>query len=676
LLIKDLLDNPYLRGYERCVFGAFQILKIRLGAPTLSHRGLFEMRGRPSRVVVFLVICTFMIVVSSKPSLAQSTTKDEPAASPLVRLLQAKGVLTSEEVAQIAQTASPGEADQRLAKLLLTKGVITQSDYDRTFGATLGAQTFLSAANTAGTTANVVPAVYRVPADNNTLVVPGANAPPVSTNPSEQKAPAAPAVLPALTPIRVFPVGGLPREGLKPAFSIGTLRVTPYGFIKATFVRDSSSPGGDDFPLPGFLGDSGRGGSPEFHVKARSTRFGANFEWLDPSPSLTVTGKIEADFEGNFSRADNRNLSSIRSSMPSIRLAYVRLDYKAGEKDTFSALFGQDWTPFASSTLPSILETSLVGGGFGTAWERDPQIRFGWTHDFSGFKLMPEVALVLPSSGDVPAAANLFNQLGYGERQGPDSARPNVQGRIVGQFQLDHAPGVAPAQIIFSGEQGERKAIVLAANVPAAFKTAFPNGANVTSTSNGWSGEFQLPTRFATLIGKYYTGSDLRWFFAGQFFSNYNDTFGLTGVVTAPSIDGASTVAFGTSGGTAVVAPERPVRAAGGFVNLGLPLSRIFGADPQSRNSGWSLYLHYGVDFAKARDVRRFNPTGARNKSALYAGTLYYKLNNWVTFAFEQSLWQTNAIPGTTAPFLPLFNGAPARVWRDLRTEGGTIFTF
>ena len=48
----------------------------------------------------------------------------------------------------------------------------------------------------------------------------------------------------------------------------------------------------------------------------------------------------------------------------------------------------------------------------------------------------------------------------------------------------------------------------------------------------------------------------------------------------------------------------------------------------------------YGIDFAKARDVDRFNSIGARHKSPLYAGTLYYKLNNWVAFASEQSLYQ------------------------------------
>ncbi len=644
------------------------------------------MRVKRFRVAVFLAVCLFTTFAGWEEGFAQQHPENSADVNPLIRLLQAKGILTEEEAAQINRGSSPTYANRRLAELLLSKGVISQSDYDQAFGA---AQVSDIPAPASPNT-SVIPAVYRIPVNAPVSVAPtNSPAPAASASPKSAPAPPeGPTVVPAITPLRVFPVGGLTKGEMKPAFSIGDLHVRPYGFIKATFVHDSSSPGGDDFPLPGFLpgSDTGPQGAPEFHVKARSTRFGANFEWLDPSPNLTITGKIEADFEGDFTRVDNRNLSSVRSSQPSIRLAYVRLDYKFGEKDTFSTVMGQDWTPFTSSTLPTLVETMLSGGGFGTTWERDPQMRFGWTHDFGSFKLMPEVAAVLAASGDQPGANNLANQLGYGERQGPDSARPTVEGRIAMQFQLDHAPGVAPAQIVFSGEQGERKAIVTAAGVPALaatdprgvnyFKAAFPQGAIVSSTTNGWTGEFQLPTRYFTLIGKYYTGSDLRWFFGGQFFSNFNDTAGLTGTVSVPSMDGGSTVAFGTNAsGTAVAAPQRPVRAAGGFVNLGLPLSRIFGADPQGRNMGWSLYLHYGEDFAKARDVERFNPGGARHKGSLYAGTLYYKLNNWVTFGFEQSLWETNAVPGPTGA-LPLFRGIPSRTWRDLRSEGGPIFTF
>src|SRR5260370_39637469 len=119
--------------------------------------------------------------------------------------------------------------------------------------------------------------------------------------------------------------------------------------------------------------------------------------------------------------------------MPSIRLAYGRIDYRFGEKDTFSALFGQDWTPFGSSTLPNLLETTGLGLAFGTLYERAPPMRVGWTHAFRSFRLMPEVALVLPASRNTPAnvvtnggltVTRLASQLAYGQRQRPDSRRP------------------------------------------------------------------------------------------------------------------------------------------------------------------------------------------------------------------------------------------------------------
>jgi hypothetical protein len=633
------------------------------------------MKGKPFPVVMFLVVCWFTTIAWCESALAQQQADTKPAGNPLVRVLQAKGILTAEEVAQLSQASSPSNADQRLAKLLLSKGVISQADYDQT----VGAPAMINASTATASSPTVMAAVYRVPINSGASVAPLSKAAPSASQPSDQAASTGPTFIPAITPIRTLPVGPLPREAGTIGFKMGAIRVTPYGFLKATAVHDSSSPGGDDFPLPGFISpDTGPGGAPEFHVKARASRIGTNLEWLDPSSNFTITGKFETDFEGNFSRVDNRNLSSIRSSMLSIRLAYGRIDYKFSDTNSVNLVFGQDWTPFTSSTLPNLLETTGTGIGFGVLWERAPQMRAGWTHSFGSFKLLPEVAMVFPAFGNTPSPANLANQLGYGERQGTDSGRPEVEGRIVAQFQLDHAPGVAPAQIIFSGEQARRTAVVLKSAVPAgaAFQAAFPNGATVSSNTAGWTGEFQLPTRYATLIGKFYNGSDLRYFFGGQFFSNFNDTAGLTGTTTVASVDGASNVVFGTNAaGNAVVAPQRPVRAQGGFANLGLPLSRIFGADPQGRNMGWSLYLHYGVDFAKARDVERFNPGGARHKSSMAVGTLYYKLNNWVTFAFEQSLYETNAVPGPTGA-LPLFNGIPSRTWRDLRSEGGTIFTF
>src|SRR5262249_19826880 len=156
----------------------------------------------------------------------------------------------------------------------------------------------------------------------------------------------------------------------------------------------------------------------------------------------------------------------------------------------------------------------------------------------------------------------------------------------------------------------------------------------------------------------------------------------LTCTQTAQSIDGASTIVMGLRGNTAtgvtactapsasavpVVANQLPPRAQGGFVNLGLPLSRLAHADPNGRNAGWVLYFHYGYDQVLARDVRRLG--GGRMKGDLGAGTLQYKLNNFVSFIVEESLYRTRAIPLTATSQLPSFAGRPMREWKDFRSE-------
>ncbi|MCY7347468.1 MAG: hypothetical protein LH614_14790 [Pyrinomonadaceae bacterium] len=76
-------------------------------------------------------------------------------------------------------------------------------------------------------------------------------------------------------------------------------------------------------------------------------------------------------------------------------------------------------------------------------------------------------------------------------------------------------------------------------------------------------------------------------------------------ITTATSIDGSSTVAFGFRNGQPVIADQNPVRGQGGFINIGFPLSRLFGANPMGRMAGFTAYLHYGYDEAEASDVRR-----------------------------------------------------------------------
>ena len=375
-------------------------------------------------------------------------------------------------------------------------------------------------------------------------------------------------------------------------------------------------------------------------------------------------------------------------AIPSIRLAWMRLDRAFNDKTAAFVLIVQDWTPFGSSTVPNTIETTGFHLGYGNIYERAPQIRTGVNFLLSknrNVRFQPEFAFVLPMFGNLPT--NVGDQLGFGERQGPDSNRPELQGRFVLQFQLDKAPGVVPAQLIASWTHGTRKAILRRQDVPIAFQAAFPSGAEVESDRYGYTAEFQLPTRFFTLIGKYYRGADLRAYFGGQLYSTYNDTNGLTGVTTATSIDGSSTVAFGFNGTTAVIANQEPVRGQGGFINLGIPLSRIFGVDPKSRAAGFTAYLHYGYDEAKADDVRRLlgatlNPIGQpsnqfganRGKSDVFMGNLQYKLNSFVTFAYELSYFRTRAANSSGA--LPLFRGVPSRETHNVRSELATIFSF
>jgi len=621
---------------------------------------------------------------AASPRLASTT--DNGNVTALLGVLVSKGVLNAEEAKSLGGT--PAQQSARLLELLRQKGILSAVDYEALTTPSASKQV---APNLVASTTPILPAAVANPA------------------PEPQPAkPAPPKVIPAVAPLRVLQLEPSKPDGLVPDLKLGSgARLKLYGMVKTSVIYDTSSPYGTDMPLPGFITasgttfDPGPTRSPEFHAKARFARVGTNFEWPDIAGSNTaITGKLEFDFEGNFSRALNRNISTIRSSMASIRLAYGRVDHKFNDQTSIFALFGQDWTPFGSSTLPNLFETTGLGLGFGTLYERAPQFRFGIGHKIGGSRnlfFQPEFAVVMPAYGNDPS--NVADQLGYGEKQGADSGRPEVQFRLVTQFQLDKAPGVPPAQFILSGVQGDRKVMVRASDIPLCnnpdteicssskvFQLAFPHGAQTTSSRAGWTGELQLPTRYVTVITKYWSGSDLRFYFVGSLDSNFNDTAGLSklcgtdaapALCTGPSNDGASSLLFGiNSSGAAVFAPQRPVRSMGGFVNVGFPLSRIFGADPAGRNAGWQLYFHYAFDQAKTKDVLRLG--NQRSKNDLAAATLSWKMNNLVSFVLEESMYRTriaNPNLAESATF-PKYEGVPARQWHDIRSEFGPIFTF
>ncbi len=672
-------------------------------------------------------------------SLAPAFAEDNQPSDPLVRVLTSKGILTQAEADSIGSVA-PADQRSKLAQILLDKGLISTAEYES-----------VSAA---------------APASENNGEIRLQSTSLVTTDPGQAapSAPKAPPVIPAAAPIRVLQLEPAKPGGMVPDIKLGSgAKLKLYGFMKASAQYDTSQPTGNDAPLPLFgisAADTGPDANPEFHLKARASRFGANFEWPDIREGTSITGRLEADWEGNFTRAFNRNISTIRSNQFNLRLAWARIDHMFSDSTSGFALFGQDWTPFGSSILPNSLETTLLGVGYGSIYERAMQIRVGFLHSFAGtsFKVGPEFAIVYPAFGDtppfispqsvtvpaiptctvLPCAAipatvisvttppgNLGDQLSFGERQGADSARPEVQGRLVFQFQLDHAKGVAPAQIILSGMQGARTAILTASQIPSCtapatsvfasngltplcgngagganpnlYKAAFPTGIKVDTSRNGWTGGFQLPTRFVTFVANYYRGTDLRFYFAGQLLKEFNDFAAVPGqTATGPagtvntvgcasgyncgfSVDGASVINFATidpgASGTAntiptpVFIPQNVIRSQGGFAELSFPLSRIFGADPTGRNAGWSLNLHYGLDSVFARDARKISSAQPRQSSWGFAN-LQYKLNQFVTFGYEIGHYQTIDVGKAT------WEGISQHVAHDLHNEFATIFTF
>src|SRR5215831_11498917 len=293
------------------------------------------------RLYLLLVLAIAVSLSTAPVVLAQSDGENDP----LVRVLEAKGVLTPAEARAIAANASPAELRDRLATLLRDKGVISAAEFEAV------------RANISSPTVKAITADYKG----------------TSLNPaSAPTQPTPPRGIAAVAPTRLLGIDVPKREGLIPDIKLGTgARLKLYGFFKASIIHDSSSPQGNDFPLPLLASDTGPTNSPEFHLRARGLRLGANFEWVDLAPKTTITGKIEFDFEGDFTRVNNRNISSIRSSQPSLRLAWGRIDRVFSEKLTGFALFGQDWTPFVSSTLPNMIENTNFGGnGFGATYER------------------------------------------------------------------------------------------------------------------------------------------------------------------------------------------------------------------------------------------------------------------------------------------------------------------
>jgi hypothetical protein len=659
--------------------------------------------------VSFLILFTSAVVLALT-AMAQQQENHTTNNNALAQLLQSKGILSPAEADMVNQAPSADEANSRLARLLVQKGLISQQELTATVAPVSMDSSQLRLSDAVLHTSSVIQT--QTPAT------------PTGTPP------AGPTTIPAVAPLRVLPIDPPKQGGIIPDIRLGSgAKMKIYGFFKASAVEDTASSGGatfgdQDWPLPLLIGgDTGPTSGAQFHIKARSFRIGSQFEWVPKNSNMTITGKVEADYEGDYTDVSNRNISSVRSSQFGLRLAYMRLDDKLGDTLPWFAEFGQDWS-LVSSSLPNLFETTGLGVAMGTLYQRIPQFRTGVQFHAGDLKIQPEFAIVLPVAGS--AGLTPDQRARFGDRAGSDSNQPGVEGRVVFQFPLSHNwKGVAPAQFIVSGHHARMNEIIPhAAQAPTSvtctvlpctvsvftnatvpnlgfttsttilnatncsiasctLETLFPHGIQVGNPQNVWTTELQLPTPWVTFVGKFYKGDDLRFFFGGQLNDVYSNLHGLFEVGNGVSESGRP-ILFGCAGGTSVGQPAntvncsgtpvnsailQPVGGYGGFGELSFPLSRIFHANPEGRNTGWVLHLQYGTDRANAVDTRHGNGLA---RTDLDTVSLTYKMNSWVSFVNETSYIVTHAATANSK----LFAGSLVTQAHDWRQEFGPIFTF
>jgi hypothetical protein len=408
---------------------------------------------------------------------------------------------------------------------------------------------------------------------------------------------------------------------------------------------------------------------------------------------------VEGDFEGDYTDVSNRNISSVRSSQFGLRLAWMRLDHKLGGLPWF-AEFGQDWS-LLSSSLPALFETTGLGVGMGTLYERIPQFKTGLQFHAGDLKIQPEVALVLSAQGS--SGLTTDQHLRFGDAVGAQSDQPGVEARVVFQFPLSHHwKGVPPAQIIFSGHHSRMSELIphaaqvvnqtaatcllLPCPVTVFNSTTVPNVGFTTNTSisgasncteasgkctleqlfpvgvqagnaqNIYTGEIQLPTPWVTLVAKFYRGNDMRFFFAGQLNDVFNNLLGMTEAGNGISESGRA-ILFGCSGGAAggtAAAPTlncNPTGVAGaGTPVLPAKLQPVGGSGGFAELSfPLSRIVHADPEGPNSgwilhlqwgTDRANYAEAAKGNhlgRTDLDTASLTYRLNKWVTFVHEAS---------------------------------------
>jgi hypothetical protein len=188
-------------------------------------------------------------------------------------------------------------------------------------------------------------------------------------------------------------------------------KIKLYGFLRLDLLFDSQRPNNAQSilfitsPDPRIGTDNGN-----FTMHPRLTRIG--IDWSGPQIAklgdAKLTGKLETDFQNGGT--ESRQIIRIRH-------AYLRL---AGKN--FSVLGGQTWD-LVSPLFPTVNSDTLQWNA-GNVGDRRPQLRFTYEPKIGGGQVSLAGAVALTGAIDsLDLDAN-------GVRDGEESARPQIQGRI------------------------------------------------------------------------------------------------------------------------------------------------------------------------------------------------------------------------------------------------------
>ncbi len=193
-----------------------------------------------------------------------------------------------------------------------------------------------------------------------------------------------------------------------------------YGFLRLDMDIDSQHPNNTQTPLFINSPDPALGGNTngDFSMHPRLTRLGINFS----GPRIAGLGdaKLSGQLETDFENGGTESRQIIR-----IRHAFLRLDWR-----DFSILAGQTWDT-VSPLFPTVNNDTLQWNA-GNVGDRRPQLRAAYEPKVGRGKFSFTGGIGLTGAID---ALDLDNN---GFRDGEESARPDVQGRIGYAYPIGH----------------------------------------------------------------------------------------------------------------------------------------------------------------------------------------------------------------------------------------------